>query len=42
MQRCPKGHDRWTLRLLAEKVVDAGLCDAISHTTVGDILKKTR
>ena len=38
----PKGHDRWTLRLLAERVVEAGLCDAISHTAVGDILKKTR
>ncbi len=38
----PKGHARWTLRLLAERVVEAGLCDTISHTTVGDILKKTR
>ena len=37
----PQGHDRWTLRLLAEKVVEAGFCDAISHTTVGSILKKT-
>ncbi len=37
----PQGHDRWTLRLLAEKVVQAGFCDAISHTTVGSILKKT-
>ena len=37
----PKGHDRWTLRLLAEKVVEAGFCDAISHTTVGSILEKT-
>ena len=37
----PDGHDRWTLRLLAEKVVEAGFCDAISHTTVGTILKKT-
>jgi putative transposase len=37
----PKGHDRWTLRLLAEKVVEAGFCDAISHTSVGTILKKT-
>ncbi len=36
----PQGHDRWTLRLLAEKVVEAGFCDAISHTTVGTILKK--
>jgi putative transposase len=37
----PEGHDRWTMRLLAEKVVEAGFCDAISHTTVADILKKT-
>jgi putative transposase len=37
----PEGHDRWTLRLLAERAVEAGLCDSISHTTVGDILKKT-
>lgn len=37
----PEGHDRWTLRLLAEKVVEAGFCDAISHTMVGTILKKT-
>jgi putative transposase len=37
----PAGHDRWTLRLVAEKVVEAGLCDAISHTFVGNVLKKT-
>jgi putative transposase len=37
----PTGHDRWTLRLLAEKVVEAGFCDAISHSTIGTILKKT-
>ena len=38
----PAGHERWTMRLLAEKVVEAGFCDAISHTTVAAILKKTR
>ena len=37
----PPGHDRWTLRLLAAKVVEAGFCDTISHTMVGNILKKT-
>lgn len=37
----PEGHDRWTLRLLAEKVVEAGFCDHLSHTTVGSVLKKT-
>jgi putative transposase len=37
----PDGHDRWTLRFLAAKVVEAGFCDTISHTMVGNILKKT-
>jgi transposase len=37
----PEGHARWSLRLLAEKVIEAGLCDHVSHTLVGDILKKT-
>ena len=37
----PAGHDRWTLRLLAEKVVEAGFCDHVSHTFVGTVLKKT-
>jgi putative transposase len=37
----PEGHDRWTLRLLAEKVVEAGFCDHVSHTLVGHVLKKT-
>ncbi|MBO9384015.1 MAG: helix-turn-helix domain-containing protein [Roseiflexus sp.] len=36
----PEGHDRWTLRLLAEQVVEAGFCATISHTMVGTILKK--
>ncbi len=37
----PEGHARWSLRLLAEKVVEAGICDEVSHTFVGDVLKKT-
>lgn len=37
----PEGHARWTLRLLAEKVVEAGVCDQVSHTFVGNVLKKT-
>lgn len=36
----PTGHDRWTLRLLAEKAVEAELCDAVSHTFVGTMVKK--
>jgi len=38
----PPGHSDWTLRLLAEKVVEAGYCEHISHTQVGTILKKTK
>jgi transposase len=37
----PEGHAKWSLRLLAEKVVEAEYCEGISHTHVGRILKKT-
>jgi putative transposase len=39
--KAPKGHARWGLRLLADKVIELGYCDSISHTQVGNILKKT-
>jgi len=38
--QAPQGHARWGLRLLADKVVELGYCDSISHTQVGNILKK--
>jgi transposase len=37
----PEGYARWSLRLIAEKVVELGYVEHISHTQVGDILKKT-
>ena len=37
----PEGHARWTLRLLADKSVELGFIDSISHNQVGEILKKT-
>ena len=37
----PAGHARWTLRLLAEKSVELGFVNSISHNYVGEILKKT-
>lgn len=37
----PEGHAQWSLRLLADKVVELGYCEHISHTEVGQILKKT-
>ena len=36
----PKGYARWTLRLLADRVVELNFVDDISHTEVGRILKK--
>ena len=37
----PEGHDHWTLRLLAGKVVELGLAPTLSHETVRQRLKKT-
>ena len=37
----PEGHDHWTLRLLAGKVVELGLAPSLSHETVRLHLKKT-
>lgn len=37
----PPGYARWSLRLLAEKVVELGYCGSISHAQVGNVLKKT-
>lgn len=37
----PAGYGRWSLRLLADKVVELEFVDAISYKTVGEILKKT-
>jgi hypothetical protein len=37
----PKGYANWTLRLLARKVVELRIVDAISYETVRRTLKKT-
>lgn len=37
----PKGFANWSLRLLAEQVVELGLVDSISHETIRQTLKKT-
>lgn len=39
--QAPDGHSRWTLRLLADKSVELGLVEHISHDSVKRILKKT-
>lgn len=37
----PEGYAEWNLRLLADKVVELGYCESLSHTSVRRILKKT-
>src|SRR5262244_1683217 len=37
----PKGRVRWTLRLLENKVVELGIVDRASDSTIGRALKKT-
>jgi transposase len=36
----PTGHARWTLRLLADKLVELGVVESISHEAVRQTLKK--
>ena len=38
----PQGYARWSLRLLAEKMVELKYIDSVSHETVRTTLKKTR
>ena len=37
----PSGRERWTLRLLAGRMVELGYVPAVSHETVRQVLKKT-
>ncbi len=38
----PEGFSRWSLRLLADKVVELDYVDSISHETIRRVLKKTK
>jgi hypothetical protein len=38
----PEGYSNWSLRLVAEKTVELGIVESISHTTVSTMLKKTK
>jgi hypothetical protein len=37
----PEGFGRWSLRLLADRMVELNYVDEISHETVRKVLKKT-
>ena len=38
----PKGQSQWSLRLLAERVVELDYIDSVSYETVRRVLKKTK
>lgn len=38
--KAPDGHAHWTLRMLANQVVELGFADAFSHEAVRQLLKK--
>jgi len=38
----PTGHEYWSVRLLADKMVELKLCDEISYVSVHKILKKKK
>ncbi len=37
----PEGHAKWSLRLLADRVIELDFVETISHQSVHNILKKT-
>jgi len=36
----PEGHSQWSLRLLADKAIELGYCEHLSHTQVQNILRE--
>lgn len=38
----PEGRSRWTLKLLANKLIALEIIDSVSSTTIGRVLKKTK
>ena len=38
--QAPEGYERWTLRMLADKMVELDIVDAVSHETIRRTLKK--
>ena len=39
--KAPEGYARWSLRLLADRVVTLEIVDSVSHETIRQVLKKT-
>ena len=39
--KAPEGYTRWSLRMLADKMVELKYADSVSHETIRRVLKKT-
>jgi hypothetical protein len=39
--QAPDGYERWSLRLVADKLVELELVESVSHETLRQVLKKT-
>jgi transposase len=40
--KAPQGYARWSLRMLADKMVELAYVEGVSHETVRKVLKKTK
>lgn len=40
--KAPEGRSRWSLRLLADKMVELQFAESVSHETIRQVLKKTK
>jgi transposase len=40
--KAPEGFTRWSLRMLAEKMVELEFAESVSHETIRTVLKKTK
>ena len=40
--QAPEGYARWSLRMLADKMVELNYIDSVSHETIRKTLKKTK
>jgi transposase len=40
--KAPEGYGRWSLRMLADKMIELKYVESISHETIRQVLKKTK
>ena len=40
--KAPEGYTRWSLRMLADKMIELKYIESISHETIRQVLKKTK